>query len=291
MLGYTNKFGLWVAKEMEATVASIIASNAPQMPPDTFWSSFAKIVADMAPRNAALLRKRDALQALIDAYLLERKGDTWDPDAYKAFLCEIGYIVPAGPPFKASTRGIDEEIKVAGPQLVVPVDNARYALNAANARWTSLLDAFYGTTAGPPQTKGLERGQSYNPARGEVVFQYAHAFLDEAFPLKSAKYDDVVEYSLVGPTLSCKLVNGSITGLKHAAQFVGYTQTANNSLSSVLIQNNGLHVDIIIARKGPGLTHPAGVSDIVMESALTSIMDCEDSVAAVDAEDKAIVYR
>jgi malate synthase len=170
------------------------------------------------------------------------------------------------------------------------VDNARYALNAANSRWGSLLDGFYGTTAGPdPTLPGMEKGKSYNPVRGAAVFKLAQAFLDEAAPLASGKYDDVVNYSLVGSKLSCTLANGSKTGLKEEAKFVAY-RTAAGALTEIVLKNNGLHIELVISKKGPGATHPASVSDIQLESALSAIMDCEDSVAAVDGADKAHVY-
>ena len=201
--------------------------------------------------------------------------------------------------FKVDTSNVDPEISsLPGPQLVVPVDNARYALNAANARWGSLLDAFYGTDAGPAETPGLEKGKTYNPNRGAKVFEYAHSFLDEFFALADrAKYNDVKAFAVATETngqakLAAVLKNGNTAGLKDATQFVGYTLDKNKSVSSVLLKQNGLHAEIAIDRDSQvGATHAAGVKDVIIESAVTAIADCEDSVAAVDAEDKAIVYK
>lgn len=258
-----------------------------------FWDSLGSVLRDFGPRNQALLRKRDALQAQIDAWILERSGKPWDAAAYTAFLSHIGYIVPTGPSFQVQTKNVDPEIAtVAGPQLVVPVDNARFALNAANARWGSLLDAFYGTDAGPPETDGAQRGGAYNPVRGERVFEQCHAFLDRTFPLtQGASYNDVSEFSVTGGAVRVSLKRGGEAGLVDAAAFAGYVASSVGVCSSVLLKNNGLHVEIVIDRSDAiGSAHAAGVKDVVLEAALTAIADCEDSVSAVDAEDKAKVY-
>jgi len=261
-----------------------------------FWKSLDDVLHDYSPRNAALLRKRDAIQARVDAYLLERKGQRWDAGQYTAFLASIGYLVPEGPAFQVETVNVDPEVcATPGPQLVVPVDNARYALNAANARWGSLLDALYGTDAGPAETPGLEKGKGYNPKRGDAVFKQAHAFLDDYFPLaEGAKYADVVALNVSAPgsfTVTLKSKSAP-TRLQNDAQFVGSTVSNNNELKSVLLVHNALHVELVIDRSTPsGKTHPAGLSDVLLESAVTAIADCEDSVAAVDAQDKAKVYR
>jgi malate synthase len=244
---------------------------------------------------AALLRKRDAIQARIDAYLLEHRGQKWDAGKYTAFLTSIGYIVPEGGPFQVETQNVDPEVcATPGPQLVVPVDNARYALNAANARWGSLLDAYYGTDAGPAETPGLEKGKEYNPKRGDAVFKLAHAFLDEHFPLAGGhKYDDVV--ALACPTaasFAVELKNKQTAGLLNEAQFVGSVVVAGaQGVKSVFLVHNALHVELVVDRASQiGRTHPAGLADVLLESAVTAIADCEDSVAAVDAQDKARVY-
>ena len=208
-------------------------------------------------------------------------------------LGQIGYIVPEGPDFKVDTTNVDPEIAtIAGPQLVVPVDKARFALNAANARWGSLLDAFYGTDAGPPETDGAEKGKNYNPVRGARVFEYSHEFLDKYFALSGgAKFNDISAFKLNGSTLSMELKNKKTATLQDPSKFVGYNLAADKSLSCVLLQNNGLHVELLIDRNDSvGSTHAAGVKDIVLESAVTAIADFEDSVAAVDAEDKSVIY-
>uniref|UniRef100_A0A7S2WGG4 Malate synthase n=1 Tax=Mucochytrium quahogii TaxID=96639 RepID=A0A7S2WGG4_9STRA len=264
--------------------------------PQSFWGSLEKILNEFAPENEGLLRKRDSIQAQIDNwYLQHSKNSKYDAAAYAAFLGEIGYIVPEGPDFKVETKNVDPEIACTpGPQLVVPVDNARYALNAANARWGSLLDAFYGTDAGPPETAGLEKGKSYNPKRGQKVFEYAHEFLDAHFGLAGgAKYGDVQEFRLNGSkkSLECVLKNNRVVNLAQPSQFVGFVVTPSG-LGNILMKHHGLHVEIQIdAKSQVGSTHPAGVKDIMLESAITAIADCEDSVAAVDAADKSVVYR
>ena len=258
--------------------------------PRHFWKSFADIVAEMTPRNRALLKKRDELQAEIDAYHLERKGQPHDPEAYKAFLKTIGYLLEEGPDFEVGTANVDPEIaSVAGPQLVVPVMNARYALNAANARWGSLYDALYGTDV-IPEDGGAEKSDGYNPVRGARVIAYARKVLDEAAPLTEGSYADATGFAVAGGKLQVFLANGEIAGLADPAQFAGYRGEAGRP-DSVLLSRNGLHIDIIIDPGHPiGRSDAAGIADVVMEAAMSTIMDCEDSVAAVDAEDKTLVY-
>ncbi|WP_020558259.1 malate synthase G [Thiofilum flexile] len=254
-----------------------------------FWGGLEAIVNDLAPRNRELLAKRDQIQAQIDAWHKANRGA--DFAAYKAFLQSIGYLVPEGEDFQITTNNVDTEIAVlAGPQLVVPVMNARYALNAANARWGSLYDALYGTDA-IPYTDGAEAGATYNPIRGAKVIAFGRQFLDEAAPLATGSHVDATAYSVEGSTLKIKLENGTETTLAEPSQFAGFTgETAHPT--ALLLAHNGLHFELQFNRNTPvGKTDKAGISDIVMEAALTAIMDCEDSIAAVDASDKTLVYR
>lgn len=261
---------------------------------DALWKGFGKIVDDLAPKNRALLEKRDAIQAKIDAWHVQHQGQPIDAVAYKSFLKEIGYLQPEGDHFQVLTTNVDPEVAtVAGPQLVVPVDNARYCLNAANARWGSLYDAFYGTDV-ISEDGGAGKTGGYNPVRGEKVVAQAQAFLDETVPLANGSYATVTQFSLDDDGVKKTLVatvNEERTGLKSPEQFVGYV-AEEGELSVVLLQNNGLHIEVHVDANHPiGKTHPAGIKDVVLESALTTIQDCEDSVAAVDAQDKVRVYR
>ena len=259
--------------------------------PDGFWKGFSSIVTDLAPKNIALLAERDRLQAELDTWHAANPGPIQDMRAYRAFLEGIGYLAPVPAKVKVTTTKVDAELAVqAGPQLVVPILNARYALNAANARWGSLYDALYGTDV-IPETKGLERGNGYNARRGAKVIEWARHVLDRTAPLKKGSHVDAVGYRVKDGELVVKLQDGKRTKLQDASQFVGYQGEAKTP-SSILLVHNGLHLDIRIDPQSPiGSTDPAGVADLVVESAVSTILDLEDSVAAVDAEDKVLGYR
>ena len=263
---------------------------------DDFWSEFESIVLDLGPKNNILLDKRDTLQKQIDTWHQSHCDKAHDHDKYKAFLQKIGYLLPEGPDFKITTAGVDEEIAtLAGPQLVVPVKNARYALNAANARWGSLYDALYGTDV-IAEADGCEKGTRYNPVRGAQVIAYVRRFLDEVTPLASGSHTNAVKYAVINAQLEVTLNDGSKTGLKDTAKFAGYwfsnTGGSPSNPSHILLRNNGLYIDIQFDDEHiVGRDDPANIKDVVLESALTTIQDCEDSVAAVDGEDKAEVYR
>jgi malate synthase len=259
--------------------------------PARFWQALEAIVTDLGPRNRELLAVRDDMQAKIDAWHRDNPGAGYDRAAYKSFLQEIGYLLPEGEDFTISTEKVDEEIaSLAGPQLVVPVMNARYALNAANARWGSFYDALYGTDV-IPEEGGAERSGPYNPVRGDRVIAYARDFLNRHCPLSSGDHSRAQAYRIVDGTLQVELDNGDTAALASPEQLRGYTGAADTP-ASVLLRHNGLHIEIQIDPESPiGATDAAGVKDVVLEAALTTIQDCEDSVAAVDAEDKALAYR
>ena len=255
-----------------------------------FWQALEEIVAELAPRNRELLQVRDDLQARIDAWHRANPGAGYDRSAYKAFLAEIGYLLPEGGDFSISTENVDPEVAVlAGPQLVVPVMNARYALNAANARWGSLYDALYGTDV-IPEEAGAERSGPYNPVRGAKVIAYARDFLNRYCPLSTGDHSEARSYTVVAGKLQIVLANGKIAALATPEQFRGFSGEPD-APTGILLVHNGLHIEIRIdPTSAIGSTDPAGVKDVVLEAALTTIQDCEDSVAAVDAEDKVAVY-
>ncbi|MFB7303854.1 malate synthase G [Heyndrickxia sporothermodurans] len=256
---------------------------------EQFWSGLETLIKDLTPKNRELLAQRDDLQNKINSW--HRENKEFDFNKYQSFLQEIGYLEPEVDDFNITTENVDDEVAIqAGPQLVVPVDNARYALNAANARWGSLYDALYGTDA-ISEEAGAQQGGSYNPIRGEKVIQFAREFLDQAVPLKEASHRNAVKYSIVEGKLSVLLSDGQTTRLQDESKCIGY-QGAAGEPSAILLKNNSLHLEIQIDRTHPiGQTDEAGIKDILLEAALTTIMDCEDSVAAVDAEDKVLVYR
>ena len=259
--------------------------------PEAFWSGFDRLIHDLSPQNRELLATRDELQARIDAWYQESHGQASDLPAYKAVLQEIDYLVPEGGDFTVSTANVDPEIStIAGPQLVVPVTNARYSLNAANARWGSLYDALYGTDA-ISEEGGAERAGGYNEVRGARVIAFARDFLDSSAPLASGSHRDATSYAVADSALAVTLRDGSVSGLAEPSKFAGYVGDAA-APSAVLLKNNGLHVDITIDRGHPvGRDDAAGVRDVVVEAAMTTIMDLEDSVSTVDAEDKVVAYR
>ena len=289
MTKYVQRHGLQVAAELADLIEAAIIPGT-EVEPDNFWGSYAALLAELGPVNQALLAERDSFQGQIDAWHLERRGQRLDAAEYRGFLEQIGYIVPEGPDFEIDTENVDPEIaSLAGPQLVVPVSNARFALNAANARWGSLYDALYGTDA-IDQSGDLGPGRDYNPRRGALVVAQAAAFLDSAIPLSHGnKHADVVGYSVIAGKLQIAMVDGDAS-LADPAQFIGFS--GDDHRRNLLFVHNGLHLEIQIDPGNPiGAASAAGVKDVVLEAALTTIQDCEDSVAAVDAEDKVAVYR
>ena len=256
-----------------------------------FWAGFDQIVSDLAPKNAALLAERDRIQLAMDAWHQAHPGPIADMAAYRAHLESIGYLVPVPADVQATTANVDAELALqAGPQLVVPILNARYALNAANARWGSLYDALYGTDA-IAEDGGAEKGRGYNPVRGAKVIAFARGVLDQAAPLATGSHADATAYTVVNAQLAVTLKDGTVTGLRDHGAFVGY-QGEPGAPSSVLLTHNGLHLDIQIDRTTTiGQSDAAGISDVIVEAALSTILDLEDSVAAVDAEDKVLAYR
>ncbi|ELQ11353.1 malate synthase G [Pseudomonas fluorescens BRIP34879] len=258
---------------------------------EQFWAGADQVIHDLAPKNKALLAKRDDFQAQIDAWHQAHAGQAHDAVAYKAFLQDIGYLLPEVADFQVTTENVDDEIaRMAGPQLVVPVMNARFALNASNARWGSLYDALYGTDA-ISEADGAEKGKGYNKVRGDKVIAFARAFLDQAAPLSAGSHAESTGYKIVDGVLIVALKGGSNSGLRDDAQLIGFQGPAAEPIA-ILLKNNGLHFEIQIDASTPvGQTDAAGIKDILMEAALTTIMDCEDSVAAVDADDKVVIYR
>lgn len=284
-----SKETLQVAREIHDLLEERILPGT-QVSPKRFWQSLAGIIGDLAPKIRALLKRRDELQAQIDAWHKAHTGNRFDGKAYRGFLTEIGYLQTEGPDFQISTTGVDPEIcEIAGPQLVVPVMNARYALNAANARWGSLYDALYGTDV-IGETDGCEKGAAYNPKRGARVISFVREFLDDCFRLNRGSHRDAAAYFLRDGKLVIRSAHGSETGLAEPEKLVGFAGDAS-APQIILLRNHGLHLELHFDRKGPiGKTDAAGINDVVLESAVTTIQDFEDSVAAVDALDKAAVY-
>lgn len=288
MTARTTVHGLQVATELHHFIEEKVLPAA-GVASATFWKGFDAIVSELAPKNLALLAERDRLQSEMDRWHKAHPGPIADMPTYRRFLESIGYLLPQPKDVKATTANVDAELALqAGPQLVVPILNARYALNAANARWGSLYDALYGTDA-IPETGGAEKGKGYNPARGAKVIAFARQVLDQAAPLDNGSHEKATGYSVKDGKLVIALQSSS-TGLADPAQFIGYQGDAA-SPSSVLLKHNGIHLDIRIDRgTAIGKTDPAGVSDVVLEAALSTILDLEDSVAVVDAQDKVLAY-
>ncbi len=289
MTARTTVHGLQVATELYQFIEEKVLPGT-GVDSAKFWAGFDQIVADLAPKNAALLAERDRIQTEMDAWHTAHPGPITDMPAYRAHLEKIGYVVPVPADTKITTANVDAELAtLAGPQLVVPILNARYALNAANARWGSLYDALYGTDA-ISEEGGAEKGKGYNPVRGTKVIAFARNLLDQAAPLAGASHKEAAGYRVEGGKLVVALINGSTTGLQDADKFVGFQGDAA-APTSVLLVNNGLHLDIQIDRSTPiGKTDAAGISDVILESAVSTILDLEDSVAAVDAQDKVLGY-
>ena len=287
---YIAKGSLSVSTTLDEFLTSEVLPDL-NITSDHFWQSLESIVQEFGPRNRELLGLRETIQQKIDDWHLSNKGQTHDFESYKSFLKEIGYLTEDKGEFTIETQNVDPEIAtIAGPQLVVPVMNARFALNAANARWGSLYDALYGTDM-IPEDDGAIRAGAYNPVRGDKVIAFAKNFLDEHFPLTQGSYNDVSSFSLADNSLSIGTVSGELTFLKDAAQFQGYQGSTENP-SGILLKNNNLHAEIQIdPSHSVGATDKAGIKDVLLESAVTTIQDCEDSVAAVDGEDKVEVYR
>lgn len=285
---YVETKGLKVAQTLYNLVRDEIVPGL-EIEADELWQGLATVVDKFAARNKALLEKRDQLQAQIDQWLEANPGASTDQT--RDFLLKIGYLVPEGDNFTITTAGVDDEIAlIAGPQLVVPIDNARYALNAANARWGSLYDALYGTDL-IPEAKGEEQGQSYNPKRGEKVIAKANDFLDQTLPLNSGNWHQLAKLSIAQHQPVFELNTGEKTQLANTDHFVGY-QLNEGDQANILFKHHNLHIDVLIDPAHPiGRQHPAKIKDVHLESAISTILDCEDSVAAVDAEDKAVLYR
>ncbi|AWE09093.1 malate synthase G [Lysinibacillus sp. 2017] len=288
MTNYMQVGNLQVAEQLADFINNHVLPDS-GVEQESFWVGFDQLVHDLAPKNKALLAHRDTLQLAIHNWHKENKGN-YEFASYKSFLEEIGYLEPKVEAFQVETENVDEEVAFqAGPQLVVPVSNARYAINAANARWGSLYDALYGTDVISDEN-GAEAGKGYNPLRGSKVIDYSKNFLDQAIPLNGASHKEVTQYTVVEGSLQVILANGEMTKLVKVDKFVGY-QGTSEAPSALLLKNNDIHIEIQIDRNHPiGKDDAAGVKDVYLESAITTIMDCEDSVAAVDAEDKVEVY-
>lgn len=293
MNSYANCSGLQVAESLKLFIEREVLPGT-EISAEDFWSRFSKLVQDVTPKVDAALESREKMQSLIDAWYGDANNDPDDVGAFRSFLQKIGYLVEEGEPFQIETRNVDPEVaRIAGPQLVVPVSNARFAINAANARWGSLFDGLYGTDA-IPEDDGCERAGKYNPKRGAAVVSWAHAFLDQSCALASMSHADVVEYRLSGDgatqVLEAVDASGAVSPLSQPDKFRAYS--GEGSLEKILLRNHGLHIELQIDRDHPvGKASLSGIKDVILEAALTTIQDCEDSVAAVDAEDKVQVYR
>jgi malate synthase len=287
---YIKKGSLSVSTDLESFLRSEVLPGL-DLSEEHFWISLEKIINEFSPKNKTLLGERESMQEQIDAWHLANPGQEKNLDIYKNFLREIGYLLEEGGDFKITTENVDPEIaSIAGPQLVVPVMNARFALNAANARWGSLYDALYGTDM-ISEENGASRAGAYNPVRGDKVIEFAKKFLDKNFAINNASYADVKSFIVKNGLLEISLLNGETTNLLDSDQFQGYQGSAEQP-SGVLLKNNGLHAEIQIdPDHSVGATDPGGIKDVLLESAITTIQDCEDSVAAVDGEDKVAVYR
>ena len=287
---YIKKGSLSVSTDLESFLRSEVLPGL-DLSEEHFWISLEKIINEFSPKNKTLLGERESMQEQIDAWHLANPGQEKNLDIYKNFLKEIGYLLEEGGDFKITTENVDPEIaSIAGPQLVVPVMNARFALNAANARWGSLYDALYGTDM-ISEENGASRAGAYNPVRGDKVIEFAKKFLDENFAINNASYADVNSFNIKNGLLEISLINGETTNLLNNDQFQGYQGTAEQPYG-VLLKNNSLHAEIQIdPEHSVGATDPASIKDVLLESAITTIQDCEDSVAAVDGEDKVTVYR
>ena len=290
MTEYLDKGNLQVSKSLDNLITEKVCHSI-DLSPETFWSKFEEILNEFSPRNKKLLEKRESLQEQIDNWHIANKGKDFDKTAYKDFLKEIGYLLDEGDDFSIDTANVDPEIStIAGPQLVVPVMNARFALNAANARWGSLYDALYGTDV-ISEEGGAERGGAYNSVRGNKVIEFSKKFLDETFPLTSGSFADITAFQIKEGKLQITLADQSQVTIDDEAKFEGFIGTEENP-TGILLKNNNLHMEIQIVRNhNIGSEDPAGIKDVLVESAITTIQDCEDSVAAVDGEDKAQVYE
>ena len=285
-----NTHGLQVDRDLYAFITHH-AIPGTGVDADSFWAEFSAIVDELTAENRALLDKRDSLQAQIDAWHRSHRGNTHDPIAYRAFLSQIGYLVEEGPDFSVTTSKVDDEITtIAGPQLVVPVNNARYALNAANARWCSLYDALYGTDV-LPETDNVGKGSAYNPVRGQLVVDYSNRFLDQTVPLNGVSHADVTGYAIADGTLTATHNMDSQCGLARPEQLAGFSGDPTQP-GCILLRHHNLHIEIRLDHDHPvGRESVAGVCDVILESAITTIQDLEDSVATVDAEEKIGVYQ
>ena len=289
MTEYINHGSLKVSKELDDLINKKVCIGI-DLEPENFWASFEKIIEEFTPRNRALLDKREDHQKKIDDWHLANKGKPIDKAEYKNFLKEIGYLLEEPEDFSIETKNVDPEIaSIAGPQLVVPVMNARFALNAANARWGSLYDALYGTDV-ISEEDGAEKAGAYNPKRGAKVIEFSKKFLDENIPLSKGSYKDITEFQILDGKLQITLSDQTQTTIEDDSKFIGYVGTTENP-TGILLKNNLLHLEIQIDRNDSiGSDDPAGIKDVLVESAVTTIQDCEDSVAAVDGTDKAEVY-